>query len=234
MQLLSHRMEKTITRHLCLPYLVYLPDGFSEASGETWPVVIFLHGAGERGSDTKLLSRQGLVRDVEEGREFPFILVAPQCPVDCTWDRSLDELDSLLEEILAKYPVDKERIYLTGLSMGGFGTWHWASHQPQAFAALVPICGGAMPLTGFPEKVALLKDVPIWAFHGADDQVVHVRQTEELVEVLQGLEASIRYTKYEGVGHNSWNRAYSEPELFTWLLGQKNTNFQWKKENTCG
>lgn len=91
-----------------------------------------------------------------------------------------------------------------------------------------------MPLTGFPEKVAVLKDVPIWAFHGADDQVVHVRQTEELVEVLEKLDAPVRFTKYAGVGHNSWNRAYSEPELFSWLLEQSNASFHFEKENVRG
>jgi predicted peptidase len=222
-------MKKTITTHLSLPYVLYLPRDFGEGQAKKWPLVIFLHGAGERGRDMTLLPRQGLVREVEEGREFPFIMVAPQCPIDWTWDRSLDALDCLLEEIMATQPIDTERIYLTGLSMGGFGTWHWACHQPRAFAALVPICGGAMPLMGFPEKVSVLDDVPIWAFHGADDQVVHVRQTEALVEVLKALDAPVRFTKYAGVGHNSWSRAYSEPELFTWLLGQKNKRFQFER-----
>lgn len=234
MRLITHSLEKTITKHLTLPYRVYLPRDFSADQAKKWPVVIFLHGAGERGTDMTTLASQGLVREVEEGREFPFIMVAPQCPVDSTWDRNLDALDCLLEEVIATYPVDTKRLYLTGLSMGGFGTWHWASHQPQAFAALVPICGGAMPLTGFPEKVAVLKDVPIWAFHGADDQVVHVRQTEELVEVLEKLDAPVRFTKYAGVGHNSWNRAYSEPELFSWLLEQSNASFHFERENVRG
>ena len=151
---------------------MYLPPGFEQEADRKWPLVIFLHGAGERGSDLALVTRQGMARLVQQGRDFPFIMAAPQCPPDCTWDRKLDELDCLLEEIIQKYPVQTEQIYLTGLSMGGYGTWHWAARHPRAFAALVPICGGAMPLTGFPERAAVLKEVPIWAFHGEDDQIV--------------------------------------------------------------
>src|SRR5690554_3945856 len=146
-----------------------------------------------------------------------------------TWDRSLDELDQLFLEIIRNYAVDVERIYLTGLSMGGFGTWHWAVHQPRAFAALVPICGGTWWLMGFPERIAVLKDVPIWAFHGGDDPVVPCKMTEDLVEVLLNLQAPIRFTKYAGVGHDSWTLAYNEPELIPWLLEQRNPSFSFRE-----
>ena len=229
----SQVVEKTVTKHFRLPYLLYLPPDFAKEPGKSWPLVIFLHGAGERGDDLALVTRQGLARLVKEGREFPFIIAAPQCPADWTWDRSLDELDCLLEEIIEEYPVETAQIYLTGLSMGGYGTWHWAVRHPRAFAALVPICGGAMPLMGFPEKVAVLKDVPIWVFHGIDDQIVPVQRSEELVFVLEELGAPVRFTKYAGVGHNSWNRAYAEPELFDWLLAQKNNRFSLEKRDFC-
>lgn len=233
MGLISNIVEKTITKHVRLPYFLYLPQDFEKEQSQTWPVVIFLHGAGERGSDLTLVGKHGLMQQVLEGREFPFIIVAPQCPVDYTWDRSLDELDCLLAAIFHDYPVDLGQIYLTGLSMGGYGTWHWAARHPRAFAALVPICGGAMPLTGFPQKVAVLKDVPIWVFHGDDDQVVPVKQSEQLVEVLQGLDAPVRFTRYPGIGHNSWSRAYAEPELIPWLLAQRNTRFCFEKGDDC-
>jgi predicted peptidase len=231
--LISQVFETTITRRLKLPYLVYLPQDFEAGGVKQWPLVFFLHGAGERGSDLTTLSRQGLVRLVQEGQQFPFIMVAPQCPEDTTWDRNLEALDCLLDEVLRTYPVDTKRIYLTGLSMGGYGTWHWAASQPRAFAALVPICGGAMPLTGFPERVTVLKDIPIWVFHGADDQVVPVSQSEQLVRVLESINAPVRFTKYAGVGHNSWNRAYAEPELIPWLLEQTNVHFHLEKGNGC-
>ncbi|MCK9525691.1 MAG: dienelactone hydrolase family protein [Limnochordia bacterium] len=233
MGLTSHIFEKTVTKHLNLPYLLYLPQGFEEREATRWPLVVFLHGAGERGEDLLLVPRHGLIRDVQEGREFPFIILAPQCPVDWTWDRSLDALDYLLEEIIAAYPIDTERVYLTGLSMGGYGTWHWACHQPQAFAALVPICGGAMPLMGFPARVEAIRHVPTWVFHGDDDQVVPRQESDKLVAVLQGLQAPIRYTKYAGVGHNAWSRAYAETELFPWLLEQRNMEFRLRGRSVC-
>ena len=233
MGLISKVVDKTITKRVQVPYFLYLPRDFEKEQSTKWPVVFFLHGAGERGNDLTLVGRHGLVQQVLDGREFPFIIVAPQCPNDCTWDRSLDELDCLLEEIIADYPVERRQIYVTGLSMGAYGTWHWAARHPHAFAALVPICGGAMPLMGFPEKVALLKDVPIWVFHGDDDQVVPVKQSEQLVEVLQNLNAPVRFTRYSGIGHNSWNRAYAEPELIPWLLAQRNTRFSLEKGDCC-
>jgi predicted peptidase len=230
---ISQAVEKTVTKRISLPYLLYLPPGFEQEADRKWPLVIFLHGAGERGSDLALVTRQGMARLVQQGRDFPFIMAAPQCPPDCTWDRKLDELDCLLEEIIQKYPVQTEQIYLTGLSMGGYGTWHWAARHPRAFAALVPICGGAMPLTGFPERAAVLKEVPIWAFHGEDDQIVPVQRSAELVQVLEDLDAPVRFTRYKGVGHNAWNRAYAEPALFDWLLAQKNTGFSLEKRELC-
>lgn len=229
MALTAHEITGTIKRPFKLAYALHLPSGYGKEGAEKWPVVFFLHGAGERGADLTMLEKHGLPKQVKEGRDFPFIMVAPQCPSDWTWDRSLEELDFLLAEIISDYSVDVERIYLTGLSMGGYGTWHWAVKQPHAFAALVPICGGTMPLMGFPERIAELQNVPIWAFHGSDDQVVPVARTEELVEVLLNLGAPVRFTKYAGVGHNSWERAYNEPELIPWLLEKRNISFSLNK-----
>ncbi|HHT91190.1 MAG: dienelactone hydrolase family protein [Bacillota bacterium] len=233
MALLTQAIEATITQRFRLPYFLYLPPDYPGEASQKWPVVFFLHGAGERGADLSLLPRHGLMAQVQKGREFPFLLVAPQCPVDCTWDRILDQLDCLLEEIVREYDVDVERIYVTGLSMGGYGTWHWGARHPKAFAGLVPICGGTMPLLGFPEKIAVLKDVPVWVFHGVDDQVVPVARSEELVHVLTTLGAPVRFTKYGGVGHNAWDRAYAEPELIPWLLELRNTQFCLEKSDHC-
>lgn len=222
-------LKGTISRSFELPYYLYLPKGYDPQGSDTWPVVIFLHGAGERGTDLERLKRQGLVKQIAEGQEFPFILVAPQCLQNDTWDRSLDELDALFAELMDTLLIDRERIYLTGLSMGGFGTWHWAARRPQAFAALVPICGGTMPLLGFPERIGDLKDIPIWVFHGEDDQVVPIKMSAELVEVLVEAGSSVKFTRYPGVGHDSWSLAYDEPELFPWLLAQKNPRFNFEK-----
>lgn len=227
----QNRLKGTVVRSFELPYALYLPPGYESGGDKRWPLLFFLHGAGERGDNLDLVSIYGPLMQVKEGRELPFIVVAPQCPENWTWDRSLEELDQLFLEIVRNYSVDLERIYVTGLSMGGYGTWHWAVHQPRAFAALVPICGGAMWLTGFPERVAVLKDVPIWTFHGTADDVVPPERSEELVEVLLNLNAPIRFTKYAGVGHDSWSLAYVEPELIPWLLEQRNTRFHFRGGN---
>lgn len=221
----EHRLKGTISKSFELSYALYLPKGYEDGGEKRWPLLIFLHGAGERGDNLELVFRHGPLKQVREGQDYPFIIVAPQLPQDITWDRRLDELDRLLLSLIETYQVDVERIYLTGLSMGGYGTWHWAVHQPNAFAALVPICGGTWWLLGFPQRIEVLKEVPIWAFHGDADEVVPVRMTEELVEVLLKLNAPVRFTKYSGVGHDSWTLAYNEPELVPWLLKQKNPSF---------
>lgn len=218
-------MVKQIKKTLRLNYLIYLPSQMDGQADQNWPLVIFLHGAGERGTDLERVKMHGLTKMVEAGKEFPFILAAPQCPSESFWDRQLDELDSLLAELLRTYSINTEQIYLTGLSMGGYGTWHWAERRPHAFAAIVPICGGAMPMLGFPERIKKISHVPVWTFHGADDEVVPLSNSQELVDVLREHNGNVRFTVYEGVGHDSWIRAYQEPELIPWLLKQKNKNF---------
>jgi predicted peptidase len=224
----QNRLKGTVVRSFELPYALYLPPGYESGGDKRWPLLFFLHGAGERGDNLDLVSIYGPLMQVKEGRELPFIVVAPQCPENWTWDRSLEELDQLFLEIVRNYSVDLERIYVTGLSMGGYGTWHWAVHQPRAFAALVPICGGGMWLMGFPQRVAALKDVPIWTFHGDADEVVPLGNTAELVEELRKLGAPVKFTIYPGVGHDSWTPAYNEPELIPWLLAQRNTRFSFQ------
>ena len=224
----SHTMVKTIEKTLRLNYLVYTPSQVGEQTGKKWPLVIFLHGAGERGTDLNLVKKHGLTMMAEQGEKFPFILAAPQCPVESFWGRQLDALDGFLSELLRTYPIDTERIYLTGLSMGGFGTWHWAERRPNAFAAIAPICGGAMPMLGFPERIKKIKHVPVWAFHGDSDDVVPLASSQELVDVLRENNGNVRFTVYEGVGHDSWTRAYKEPELIPWLLKQRNEDFKFE------
>lgn len=152
-------MRATVRKQVELPYLAYRPGGRAPAAG--WPMVLFLHGRGERGSDLKLVTKHGLPKLAEAGRELPFLLIAPQCPLDTRWPFELDALRALLKHAIKLYKVDTQRLYLTGLSMGGFGSWHLAAAAPRAFAAVVPICGGTTDGTGFPERVKVLKDVPI-------------------------------------------------------------------------
>jgi predicted peptidase len=148
---------------------------------------------------------------VVEERDIPFIVVSPQCPAGEFW--SADVLSALLDEVISNYGVDTDRIYVTGLSMGGFGTWLLAIAQPQRFAAIAPICGG-----GLPEKACLIKDLPVWAFHGAKDELVPIQRTQEMVEALQECGGNVRFTVYPEAGHDSWTQTYDNLELYDWFL----------------
>ena len=196
-------------------YLLYLPEGYGEQD-RAWPLVLFLHGAGERGDSLNLVAMHGPPKLVNKGDAFPFILVSPQTPADLWWTDGIDYLDALLREVAGRYRVDEDRVYVTGLSMGGFGTWALAAAYPNRFAALAPICGG-----GEPDEACRHADVPTWAFHGERDQVVPVGRTEEMVEALQACNGDVRMTLYPDLGHDSWTVTYDNPELYEWLLKQR-------------
>lgn len=183
--------------------------------------MLFLHGAGERGAELTLLLRHGLPRLVEEGSAFPFLIASPQCPERTPWYRRLPSLEGLLDELCAEERVDRDRVYLTGLSMGGFGCWHLAARCPQRFAAVVPICGGGLASHGFPPRVRALRELAVWAFHGELDDVVPVAETVRLCEELRASGGRVTMTIYPGVGHDAWTRTYADPELYRWLLSQR-------------
>ncbi|WP_456407685.1 carboxylesterase family protein [Caldithrix abyssi] len=203
-------LKTTIVKTVEMNYLLYLPQDFEKES-KKWPLMIFLHGAGERGNDLELVKRHGPPKLVEQGRQFPFILVAPQCPLDRWWN--VEELDAWLDVLLNELPVDRSRIYLTGLSMGGFGTWFWAILRPDRFAAIAPICGWGNPL-----EAAKLKDIPVWVFHGARDPVIPLQRSQEMVEALKKAGAEVKFTIYPEAGHDSWSQTYDNPELYHWFL----------------
>jgi predicted peptidase len=222
----SYVFEREVVKTLRLGYWLYLPAGYDVRSDAKWPLVLFLHGAGERGDNLDQVKRNGPPKLVDEGRAFPFILVSPQCPADSWWTEELEALQALLDEIIAGHAVDETRLYLTGLSMGGYGTWAWAFRSPQRFAAAAPICGGAPIFFRSPAGAQRLRQtghpilkLPIWAFHGQDDPVVPVSESELPIRNLQEAGGDVRLTLYAGVGHNSWERAYADPQLFDWLLG---------------
>jgi predicted peptidase len=157
-------------------YLVYLPDGYCRSSGR-WPLILTLHGRGEAGSDINLVRRQGLPLRVEARGGLPFVVVAPQCP-DLGWN--VGALGALLDEVLRRYRVDADRVYLVGNIMGGTGTWALAASCPERFAAIAPICGG-----GDPDSAGRLRDVPTWAFHGGDDRIVPLERSERMIAALR-------------------------------------------------
>jgi predicted peptidase len=212
--------QTTIQKNLSFRYLLYTPKDYQE-SGKELPLVLFLHGIGERGTDLELVKLFGIPKEIEEGVDFPFFVVSPQCPEDTIWVYELDALHALLENIIDKYQVDTSRIYLTGLSIGGNGAWHLATAYPSMFAAVVPICGWADPLIGFPERINVLKHVPIWAFHGAEDEIVPLQGSQELVDVLRANQGNVKFTVYPDTPHDSWTQTYKNHELYEWLLQQR-------------
>jgi predicted peptidase len=212
----EHMFEAQITKTVRLNYLLFLPKGYGEDQQQKWPLILFLHGAGERGDDLELVKIHGIPKIAEQREDFPFIAVSPQCSKFSWWTAELDALNALLDEVMKEYAVDTDRIYLTGLSMGGFGTWLLAMAYPERFAAIAPICGG-----GDPQKAFILKDVPTWVFHGAQDQTVPLERSEEMVNALKECGGDVRFTVYPEAGHDSWTETYDNPELYEWFLKHK-------------
>ena len=212
-----HKFKQKLTKTVNLNYLLYLPKDYSNTT-KNYPLILFLHGAGERGSDLELVKIHGIPKIVEQQKDFPFIAVSPQCPADKWWVDPwlIEALNVLLEETIANYRVDESRVYLTGLSMGGFGTWALSMIYPEKFAAIAPICGGGMPWMAF-----RIKDVPAWAFHGAKDETVPIQRSEEVVEALRKIGGNIKFTIYPEAGHDSWTETYDNPELYEWFLKHK-------------
>jgi len=208
-------------KRVSLKYLLFLPKEYNHRQRAKWPLILFLHGMGERGDNLELVKKHGIPKILEERDDLPCIVISPQCPLHSMWTMELDALHGLVMNAMKTYKVDKSRIYLTGLSMGGYGAWHLAEAYPRLFAAVVPICGGAQPMIGFPERIKALKKVPIWAFHGAKDNVVPLERSQELVDVLGRNKGNIRFTIYPDAGHDSWTETYDNPELYEWLFKQK-------------
>lgn len=203
----EHREENWI-----FPFISYEP---LTKTGKL-PLVIQLHGAGERGSgqeDLSLVEVWGFPKMAKTG-EYPCLFVFPQCPEDTFWAARVESILKFIDQLKAEFDIDEDRIYLTGLSMGGYGTWYTAMAKPQLFAAIAPVCGGGMAWN------ANVLTMPVWAFHGVVDKSVSVFSSDEMVESMKKCGLNIRYTRLDGVGHNVWLNAYNE-ELLNWLLAQK-------------
>lgn len=197
-----------------MPYLLYLPKDHG-ASSTNFPLMLFLHGRGESDGPLAVVKKWGPPRLLDRGEQMPWIVVSPQCPREDSWARPTQQalLVKLIEEISTKHKVDKKRIYLTGLSMGGYGSWRLAADRPELFAAVAPVCGG-----GDPKDAEKLKDVPIWVWHGTEDTAVPLKRSQDMVEAIKAAGGTkIRFTTLEHIGHNSWEAAYCTPELYSWF-----------------
>ena len=212
----EREFSATVTKEVEMDYLLYLPPEYEKTDKEM-PLMLFLHGMGERGDDLEKVKKHGPPKLIEQGRDFPFIVLSPQCPRWSWWPVQVETLDALLDTICRTYRVDEDRIYVTGLSMGGYGTWALAEHRPHRFAAIAPICGGHQE----PEDLQKIAHLPVWAFHGAQDPVVPVESTKEIVRVLEDAGADPKLTIYPDTGHDAWKQAYADPELYDWLLQHK-------------
>ena len=200
-------------------FLLSLPEGYDKDTTQRWPLVLFLHGSGESGTDLEKIKVHGPPKLVAAGKKFPFILVSPQAQHPFDWEP--DNLFHLLEHIKSTYRINPDRIYLTGLSMGGFGTWALAMKHPEAFAAIIPICGG-----GDTTDTWKLRHTPIWCFHGALDHVVPVARDSQMIAAVRQYNPSAQFTVYPDLEHNSWERTYNNDSVYTWMLAQTKFTFK--------
>jgi len=208
--LMSQQTSHTQTLSVSTDYWLYLPQKYQADTTTSWPLLIFLHGAGERGNDLEKVKVHGPPKLADE-QDFPFVIVSPQCPAGEWWNTYV--LNKLLDDILSSYQIDEDRVYLTGLSMGGFGTWKWVAENPEKFAAIAPICGG-----GDPASAWRFRNIPIWIFHGEQDRVVPVKFSQDMAEALESVGADPKLTLYPDAGHDSWTETYNNPQLYDWFL----------------
>ena len=217
-----------------LQYRLLRPEKLE--AGLRYPLVVFLHGAGERGDDNRAQLVHGMreFARTDRRREFPAFVLAPQCPsnqkwVDVPWDAPKHEQPEqpakamglcleLIDELQKKLPIDDRRIYLTGLSMGGFGTFDAIARWPDRFAAAIPICGGGDTRQA---TVSRYRDLPLWVFHGGKDTLVRPERSREIISALKEIGGEPRYTEYPDAGHDSWTQTYADEAVFRWMFSQQ-------------
>ncbi len=221
----QHPLSQNVryTRTVQVNYLLYLPGDYGKDPKKKWPLILYLHGRTQRGSDFVALKSQPLPETLQSQSDFPFIVISPQLPLDKLWWSDLiDPMDALIDQIETKFAIDTRRIYLSGLSMGGFGVWEYALRYPTRFAAIVPIAGGYIEGSHeLPVHLCDLKNVAIWVFHGEADTTVNPYQSQDLVNGLKTCGIEVRFTLYPDTGHEgSWTKAYADPELYKWLVAQ--------------
>jgi predicted peptidase len=208
--------SQKIERSERVQYYLYHPDAYFVDEDKDFGLLLFLHGGGESGQELTELKKHGPPKMMAEGYPFPFLVLAPQNPHEKQW-WDVRAINQLLDSIVENNRVDKKRIYLTGLSRGGSAAWEMAVQYPNKFAALAVVCG----MAPVPYAHWLDKEMPIWVFHGVEDAVIPVTESDAMVRKLKEMGFQVKYDRYDGVGHNSWIRAYTTDELYTWLAEQK-------------
>lgn len=210
------RQEKHIAKKdaaIIYDYLVFIPSSYKKTKKPNWPLVIFLHGAFERGNNLDDVKRNALPK-MAVNEEFPFVIVAPQCPLGNHWNP--EQIIEITNKVIHDYNINESQIYLTGLSMGGYATWQTACRYPAKYAAIIPICGGGNSAYAFK-----LKSLPIWAFHGKKDNVIPVQQSIDMVEAVNNAGGNAKLTVYPHAFHDSWTETYENSEIYDWLLSHK-------------
>jgi len=207
----AHRLSvaDSVTDHV--NYLLYVPPGYSQDAASDWPLILFLHGSEQRGDDPSLLKDLALLGFAAMSGDFPFVAVLPQCPPNLHWSPRI--VKSVLDSVESMLRIDRDRVYLTGFSMGGYGTWQMAAAFPHTFAAIAPICG----MSDLPE-VPRLAGIPIWAFHGAQDENVPVTESRKMIATLRKSGSDARLTVYPDLAHDCWTMTYRDSRLYLWFL----------------
>lgn len=204
-----------LKQEISMQYLLYLPQEYEVDTTKLFPLLLFLHGSGESGENIEKVKTHGPPKLIAEGKNFPFIVLSPQNPdINKLWDA--EAVSALLENIESTYRIDPTRIHLAGLSRGAYGAWQVAIQNPNKFASLIVISGVS---PGY--YVKWLKNTPIWVFHGEDDDVIPVTESDNAVKELQGNGQNVKYTRYPNTGHDAWTRTFENPELFKWVLEQQ-------------
>lgn len=215
-QVTEHTFDEKVEMPVKLDYVLYTPDAYKD-SKKDFPLIVFLHGAGERGTDLSKVSVHGPLQYIKEGNKIDAVILAPQCPEGVYWQPH--EVAALVKKVINENRIDENRVYLTGLSMGGYGVWATGGEYPELFAAMAPVCGAIYrPIY---RNISHIQEMPIWVFHGALDDVVSPANSNEMVKTLKVAGSDVKYTVYPFANHNSWTETYNNPELYEWMLAQK-------------
>ena len=206
------QFKKSFTQEVSSHYLLDLPKDYDEKTG--WPLLVFLHGYGQSGDDLQIVRENGPPKLFGEGKQFPFVLASPQCPTGFYWRGNV--VIGLIDHLIENYSIDPNRIYLTGLSMGGYGTWQISHEYPERFAAVAPVCGGGLFVS--PYFMDRLKNLPVWAFHDKRDDVIPYQESFSMVEGVNAAGGNAKLTTFDEGKHNISEEAYNNDELYDWFL----------------